>query len=113
MTKPTWRERNREAFNAAWRRWYRRNAKRKIEWQARRRQELRQWWRDLKASKPCETCGEADPVCLHFHHVDPAHKSITLSDAITNGWAKPRILAEIATCRVLCANCHAKHHWEA
>jgi len=104
--------RDREVFNAAWRRWYRRNASRKIQWQARRRNELRLWWRGLKASKQCERCGESDPVCLHFHHVDPAKKAITLADAIPNGWSRSRILAEVARCRVLCANCHAKCHWE-
>lgn len=109
----TWRERNPEAYNAAWRRWYRENAARKIEWQARRRNELREWWADWKSSKRCETCGESAPECLHLHHLDPASKEITLADAIAQGWSKPRILEEVGKCRVLCANCHFKHHWDA
>ena len=108
----TWRERNPDAFNAAWRRWYRANSERKIEWQAKRRRELRAWISDLKATKRCETCAESAPECLHFHHLDRESKELTLADAVTRGWSKPRILAEISQCRVLCANCHFKLHWE-
>ena len=35
-------------------------------------------WREYKATKSCEQCGEAAPECLHFHHVDPATKSFDL-----------------------------------
>ena len=82
--------------NAAWRRWYCRNAARKIGWQARRRDEMRVWWVALKSM---------------MAHVDPTTKAITLADAISRGWSKQRILDEVAKCRVLCANCHLKHHW--
>lgn len=111
--KPTWREQNPEAFNERWRAWYRKNAKRKMAWQKERKDALRQWWRELKATKACEECGERAPECLHFHHPDPATKEISLSNAV--GWALSRrtILAELAKCRVLCANCHLKHHWNA
>jgi hypothetical protein len=49
--------------------------------------------------------------CLQFHHIDPGTKEIELSTAISRGWSKKRILAEVAKCIVLCANCHLKHHW--
>jgi hypothetical protein len=49
---------------------------------------------------------------LHFHHRDPREKDLELSIAIGRGWAKERILAEVARCEVLCANLHMKHHWE-
>lgn len=113
MRAKSWRERNPEAFNGAWRRWYRDNASRKIAWQAERRRDLRDWWRALKATKACERCGESAPECLHFHHVDPAAKEITVAKAIVDGWSRDRILTEMAKCRVLCANCHLKLHWEA
>jgi hypothetical protein len=61
----------------------------------------------------CAKCGESAPECLHFHHIDPSKKQITLADAIARGWSKERILGEMAKCRVLCANCHLKHHWDA
>lgn len=45
--------------------------------------------------------------------IDPAAKEITLADAVAQGWSRDRILEEVGKCRVLCANCHFKHHWEA
>ena len=112
MTKgPSWQQRNRAAFNVLWRRWYRDNAERKIAWQQRHRDEIRQWWRELKATKSCEVCGESAPECLHFHHINPTTKAFPLSNATSNGRSKKTILAEVAKCRVLCANCHLKHHW--
>jgi len=102
---------DREAFNAAWRRWYRKNAARKMEWQRRRQLEIRAWWAALKATKSCERCGERAPECLQFHHIDRASKDIELSIAASRGWSKQRILAEIEKCEVLCANCHLIHHW--
>jgi hypothetical protein len=74
--------------------------------------EIRAWWIDFKSTKSCEVCGESAPECLHFHHIDPATKDIDLGRAASNGWSKERILAEVAKCRVLCANCHLKHHWD-
>ena len=104
----------RDDQNRAWRKWYRANAKRKIGWQARRRGEMRAWWRALKATKRCERCGETEPDCLQFHHRDPASKSFNLSTAASLGnYSRERLLAEVAKCEVLCANCHLKHHWDA
>jgi len=111
MKGKTWREREPAAFNAAWRKWYRANAQRKIAWQTRRRRELREWLFELRSSSRCARCGENAPECLHFHHLDPRAKEIDLSRAIPQGWSKARILAELEKCIVLCANCHLKHHW--
>jgi hypothetical protein len=111
VKRATWRERNRDAFNGAWRKWYRSNAKRKLAWQTRRRNELRALINEVKATRQCEICGESAPECLHFHHPDPRKKLGDISAATANGWPKKRILAEIAKCQVLCANCHLKLHW--
>lgn len=104
----TW---TREQQNAAWRKWYTKNAGRKVAWQKRRREQIRKWWKELKATMSCERCGEATPDCLHFHHRDPKEKDLELSTAVY-AWSKQRILAEVAKCDVLCANCHLKLHWE-
>jgi hypothetical protein len=61
----------------------------------------------------CERCDERAPECLQFHHRNPEEKTIEVSIAVGRRcWSKERILAEMAKCDVLCANCHAKHHWE-
>ena len=103
--------RDREYFNAAWRRWYERNKQRKLEWGTRRRNELRAWWSTFKATKRCSRCNESAPECLHFHHTDPATKEFDISIAASQGWSRKRILVEVAKCEVLCANCHLIHHW--
>jgi hypothetical protein len=108
----TWAKRNPERFNAAWRKWYEANAIRKIAWKTRRRRELRRWLDEVRDGLVCETCGESETACLQFHHIDPSKKDMDLANVIANGWSKARILGEIAKCRVLCANCHLKHHWE-
>jgi hypothetical protein len=105
----TW---TREQQNAAWRKWYRKHVDRKRGWERRRKTEIRRWWDELKATKHCERCGEDAPECLHFHHRDPAEKDLELSNAVAWGWSKARILNEVSKCRVLCANCHLKHHWD-
>lgn len=102
---------DRDAFNAAWRRWYAKNAARKIAWQARRRRELQRWMLALKSTLVCARCGESSPVCLQFHHRDPRTKSFEVSAMVRDGRSQAAIEAEIEKCEVLCANCHLIHHW--
>lgn len=103
--------RDRDYYNEAWRRWYAANKERKKEWRARRLRRIKAWWIALKATKRCERCGESAPECLQFHHRDPARKDFDISIAVGQGWAFPRIVAEVEKCDVLCANCHLIHHW--
>jgi hypothetical protein len=63
----------------------------------------------MKAAAGCATCGEKDPRCLDYHHVDRSAKVASVSRLITTGnWSK--LMAEIAKCVVQCANCHRKLH---
>lgn len=55
---------------------------------------------------PCHTCGESDPDCLVFHHINPKDKSFNIR--VNRKWSQ--IQKEIDKCVVLCANCHAKVH---
>jgi hypothetical protein len=73
-------------------------------------QDLRAWFAELKSELACERCGENHPACLGFHHADPSAKETTVAEAVKRGFGRKRLLAEIAKCEVLCANCHAKHH---
>jgi hypothetical protein len=68
-------------------------------------------FKEWKGTLMCIKCGFAGHhAALHFHHRDPSEKEFSLSRALTIGVSKDRILAEIAKCDVLCANCHAIEH---
>lgn len=94
---------------ASQRRWYARNARRKMDWQLRRRADMKTWLGGKKHW--CRECGERRSACLAFHHVDSRLKKIDIGIAVHAGWSKKRIEAELAKCIVLCGNCHAKLHW--
>ena len=59
----------------------------------------------------CSKCPKNHPACLHFHHRDPAIKVMKIQQAVTNKMPRDKLLEEIAKCDVLCANCHAKLHY--
>lgn len=54
----------------------------------------------------CADCGESDPVVLDFHHRDPSQKLFNIGTA--RGKSVPKVVAEIAKCDVVCANCHRR-----
>lgn len=106
-------EKRREYQRDYMRAWYKNNSKTQIQRNQKRRQTIRTWFAELKASLRCARCAENHPACLEFHHDDPSRKEITINSAIwQKDWGKERILAEAAKCTVLCANCHRKHHWD-
>lgn len=110
MSTEKWRTDNRDRMLEYRRRWYENNKLRQIDRMRSRKRELRAWVSEIKTSLACETCHEDHPSCLVFHHKNPSEKEISLSAAITNGWARGRMLTEIAKCQVLCENCHRKLH---
>jgi hypothetical protein len=57
----------------------------------------------------CALCSMADPDCMECHHLDPNEKEFAISQQIYSATLKG-ILAELAKCVVLCANCHKKTH---
>ena len=57
----------------------------------------------------CTRCPEKDLACLDFHHRDGKKNKLGNLGKIRS-YSDKRILAEIAKCDVLCANCHRKHH---
>lgn len=72
---------------------------------------IRAWFRNYKKTLKCSKCPEKHPACLDFHHLNPADKTDTVIRLVHNGASKDRILAEMAKCVVLCANCHRKEHY--
>ncbi len=75
--------------------------------QARRYKQRKTEYHRLKSQLTCEMCGETHAACLSFHHVDPGTKSFCVGERAGHA----EITAEMAKCKVLCANCHAKEHF--
>ena len=75
---------------------------------ARRRKKYADFISDYKLENGCEICGYNEHSCaLQFDHIDPSEKLFDVSRGRDYPWKV--FLAEIAKCRVLCANCHAVH----
>lgn len=73
-----------------------------------RGQEIKQRARELLGGKCC-CCGFATyQVSLDVHHLDPARKAPNFETM--RGWSWPRVERELATCALLCKNCHAAVH---
>ena len=70
--------------------------------QATRRQDRQgEWLNSIKT--PCIVCGEAEPVCIDFHHINPVDKDFR---SRSREW----LLQEVSKCVCLCADCHRKVH---
>lgn len=76
------------------------------------KKKVREDFQAYKTSLSCAECGENHPATLHFHHTDPLAKESDVSRLVICGLSRKRIMAEIQKCVVLCANCHAKVHWD-
>lgn len=93
--------------------WYKKNRRRLIEQSALRRQEIKDWFAELKSSFKCEKCSFSHPAALDFHHKEGrGTKKSDVSDLANYGASKETILAEIEKCEVLCSNCHRILHYE-
>lgn len=59
-------------------------------------------------SRPCTDCGISYPYyVMQFDHLDAGTKEFNVSAGVTRA-SHERLLAEIAKCEVVCANCHAE-----
>lgn len=88
---------------------YKKNKKSYINKAKKSNEKMVKWYNDLKSSLKCQQCGEDHPACLHFHHRSPEEKEFNISSNVKTG--KTKLLKEINKCDVLCANCHAKVHY--
>ena len=69
------------------------------------RLERTKWLLEYFEAHPCRDCSESDAVVLDFDH--QGDKAFEIGEALTyRRWET--ILAEIAKCDVVCANCHRR-----
>lgn len=68
---------------------------------------------EILRDNPCTCCGEKDLRVLCFHHRNPEEKVMNISVMQSKLYSMDRLLAEIAKCDVLCANCHSKVTYDA
>lgn len=88
---------------------YLKNRERRLVENKARKRRNREFVREYKQAHPCVRCGESEPVCLDFHHLDPSLKFGLLTWMANHGLEK--IKDEISKCEILCANCHRKEHF--
>lgn len=72
----------------------------------RRQNRQTEWLYSLKT--PCIICGESEPVCIDFHHINPTEKEFTIGRCRSR--SKEWLSKEISKCVCLCSNCHRKVH---
>lgn len=73
------------------------------------REDLKKFIDDLKSTSSCSKCGFSHPATLQFHHV--RDKIMEISNMIFKPYSKKKVIEEIKKCIILCANCHAIHHY--
>lgn len=62
---------------------------------------------DYLLAHPCEDCGISDIRVLEFDHRErKARRNDAVSVLVYRQASVERLRAEIAKCRILCANCH-------
>ena len=99
-------------YKKKWNReYYKKNKKKEKERIKKRRSMLKRWLIKYKKGLNCSNCGEEHTACIEFHHKDASKKEFSLSEAVSHGCSKNRMIKESQKCIVLCANCHRKHHY--
>ena len=75
---------------------------------------VKRWKRKLKEEfvsmkgGECINCGYKKSLrSLHFHHIDPSKKDITISH---NSMTKEKAIEELDKCVLVCSNCHGEIH---
>lgn len=76
-----------------------------------RKNNHREWLKNLKLNSKCGRCGNNDYRVLEFHHLDGKNKDFSISLNYLNLGIE-KIMQEIKKCDILCANCHRITHYE-
>jgi len=71
------------------------------------------WFQDIKKHSKCERCGESRWYVLDFHHKEGVQKKADVCKMVSGSkmYSKKEIIAEMAKCTILCANCHREVHF--
>jgi len=70
------------------------------------RNTLREYLWQYLLTRPCDECGETDPVVLEFQH--NYGKDMAISEMITRITKVEKLEEELKKCTVLCSNCHRR-----
>src|SRR5436305_14638032 len=96
-------EKRREYQREYKRRWYQKNKAEHIALVRGREKKIQAWLREYKEIRGCEVCGETQPSCLAFHHINPREKRFSVGRV--NDYLSLRLIrTEIAKCSLLCCN---------
>lgn len=99
----------RDCRNAYDRTYYAAAARGKPARDARRRAAIdaaREWINSLKQGVPCTDCGEIfPPFVMHWDHL-PGFAKVDAVSSMVGYRTREAILAELAKCELVCANCH-------
>jgi hypothetical protein len=86
--------------------YYVENRAKRVTYNARQRREAAAWYLSLKAGRSCTDCGSVfHPTAMQWDH-PPGVEKVADVAAMYRG-SRARVLAEIAKCELVCANCHA------
>ena len=67
----------------------------------------RAWMADLKRGIRCADCGGTFPsAVMHWDHL-PGHEKVGEISCLVQERSRTLVLAELAKCELVCANCHA------
>ena len=92
-------------------RYYTRNREKRIAYNARQRREAAAWYLSLKDARPCTDCGGVyHPAAMQWDHLPGVDKVAHVAELYRG--RRDRVLAEIAKCELVCANCHAVRTYE-
>jgi hypothetical protein len=90
-------------YNVAY---YARNREAELQRVRRRQNETLAFLRSIRRG-PCKDCGGLfAPHQMDFDHRDPTEKSFQITTGRALLASRPRLLAEVAKCDIVCANCH-------
>lgn len=107
-TQP-WCKECRKAYD---REYHQRVKARRKEQQAARRAAFLKWYRALKESLTCTDCGQrVHHAAMTFDHLPGSAKRGDVADLVGSA-SRQLVLAEIALCEPVCANCHAVRTFE-